>query len=84
MVQFVEDLWLHLRDLMKANEWDKARTLTRFLADLVNCRVMDVASIVVLYEAFANVTLEEGIPQVRSDWFVYAVLSSLPWVSIGA
>ncbi|XP_022097425.1 nuclear cap-binding protein subunit 1-like [Acanthaster planci] len=67
-------------DLMKANEWDKARTLTRFIADLVNCHVVDVSSIVALYEAFADVTLEEGIPQVRSDWFVHAILSSLPWV----
>ena len=73
---------MRLKDLMKANEWDKARTLVRFIADLVNCRVVDVSSIVALYKVFANVTLEEDIPQVRSDWFVYAILSSLPWVSL--
>lgn len=33
-----------------------------------------------LYETLADVTMEDNIPQVRSDFFVYAVLSSLPWV----
>ena len=75
-------MWRRLKELMKQNEWDRCRLLVRFIADLVNCRVVDVSSMVQLYEAFVAVTLEEGIPQVRSDWFVYTFLSSLPWVSL--
>ncbi|XP_033634615.1 nuclear cap-binding protein subunit 1-like [Asterias rubens] len=77
---FSEEMWRRLKELMKQNEWDRCRLLVRFIADLVNCRVVDVSSMVQLYEAFVAVTLEEGIPQVRSDWFVYTFLSSLPWV----
>ncbi len=55
---------------MKQNEWDRCRLLVRFNADLINCRVVDVSSMVQLYEAFVAVTLKEGIPQVRLDWFV--------------
>lgn len=53
----------------------------RFLSDLVNCRVVNVTSVLAMFDDFVEVTLEDDIPQVRSDWFVYVVLSSLPWVS---
>ncbi|WAR00785.1 NCBP1-like protein [Mya arenaria] len=52
----------------------------RFLADLVNCRVIVAGSLLALFDNFVEVTLEDNIPQVRSDWYVYAVLASLPWV----
>nr|XP_033772939.1 nuclear cap-binding protein subunit 1 isoform X5 [Geotrypetes seraphini] len=35
---------------------------------------------VAMFENFVNVTQEEDVPQVRCDWYVFAVLSSLPWV----
>ncbi|XP_016102474.1 nuclear cap-binding protein subunit 1-like [Sinocyclocheilus grahami] len=52
----------------------------RFLSDLVNCHVIAAPSMVAMFENFVSVTQEEDIPQVRSDWYVYAVLSSLAWV----
>lgn len=33
-----------------------------------------------LFESLVDVTMEDNIPQARSDFFVYCVLSSLPWV----
>ncbi|ERE84152.1 nuclear cap-binding protein subunit 1-like protein [Cricetulus griseus] len=35
---------------------------------------------VAMFENFVSVTQEEDVPQVRRDWYVYAFLSSLPWV----
>uniref|UniRef100_A0A672L531 Nuclear cap binding protein subunit 1 n=1 Tax=Sinocyclocheilus grahami TaxID=75366 RepID=A0A672L531_SINGR len=59
-------------------EW--VSMLVRFLSDLVNCHVIAAPSMVAMFENFVSVTQEEDIPQVRSDWYVYAVLSSLAWV----
>ncbi|XP_071507439.1 nuclear cap-binding protein subunit 1-like [Diadema antillarum] len=78
--EFIEALGKNMKDFMKSNEWNKARYVVRFFADLVNCRVIEVASLMSLYENFVAVTMESDIPQVRSDWFIYAVLNSLPWV----
>lgn len=33
-----------------------------------------------LLDNYVDAALEEGVPQVRRDWFAYAVLSALPWV----
>ncbi|XP_061056189.1 nuclear cap-binding protein subunit 1 isoform X2 [Eubalaena glacialis] len=52
----------------------------RFLSDLVNCHVIAAPSMVAMFENFVSVTQEEDVPQVRRDWYVYAFLSSLPWV----
>ncbi|MCP9260010.1 hypothetical protein DINM_003398 [Dirofilaria immitis] len=50
-----------------------------FVADLINCHVVSSNSLVEFYESFMEAACEENVPQVRSDWFVYAVLYSLPW-----
>ena len=82
----------------------------RFLADLVNCHVVTINSLFLMFDTFVDVCLEDNVPQVRqhnsqitmlltydekctddtitrrcslqvrADWYVYAVLSSLPWV----
>jgi len=36
----------------------------RFLADLVNCRVIVAGSLLALFDNFVEVTLEDNIPQV--------------------
>ncbi|VDD90978.1 unnamed protein product [Enterobius vermicularis] len=51
-----------------------------FLSDLVNCRVVSLNSLVEFLEGFLEAAFEDGIPQVRSDWFVYSVLHCLPWI----
>ncbi len=78
--EFVEMLVRNLKEAVKTNEFDKARIMVRFLADLVNCHVIVAASLLLMFDNFVEVALEDGIPQVRSDWYIYAVLSSLPWV----
>ncbi|XP_062517067.1 nuclear cap-binding protein subunit 1-like isoform X2 [Corticium candelabrum] len=52
----------------------------RFLADLVNANSIVPASVISLLESFVSVTMESNIPQVRSDWYIFAVLSCIPWV----
>ncbi|XP_022663148.1 nuclear cap-binding protein subunit 1-like [Varroa jacobsoni] len=78
--ELVETLVRALKEALRAAEWDTARNCVRFLADLVNCKVVDIASLVTLLENFISVTAEENTPQVRSDWYVLCVLSCLPLV----
>ncbi|XP_019714849.1 nuclear cap-binding protein subunit 1-like [Hippocampus comes] len=69
-----------LKETLKNNLYNEAVYLVRFLSDLVNCHVIAAPSMVAMFENFVSVTQEEDVPQVRSDWFVYVVLSCLPWV----
>lgn len=68
------------KESVKACEWEKSSSYVRFFGDLVNCHVISHGSLMALYETLVDVTMEDNIPQVRSDFFVYSVLSSLPWV----
>ncbi|KAM8962304.1 nuclear cap-binding protein subunit 1 [Pelodytes ibericus] len=78
--EFVEAMIRHLKETIKSNAYTEAMYLVRFLSDLVNCHVIAAPSMVAMIESFVGVTQEEDIPQVRSDWYIFAVLSSLPWV----
>ncbi|XP_027864963.1 nuclear cap-binding protein subunit 1 [Xiphophorus couchianus] len=78
--EFVEAMIRQLKETLKNNLYNEAVYLVRFLSDLVNCHVIAAPSMVVMFENFVSVTQEEDVPQVRSDWFVYVVLSCLPWV----
>ncbi|XP_064474284.1 nuclear cap-binding protein subunit 1-like [Ornithodoros turicata] len=78
--EFVELLVKSYKESLRDGKLEDARMTVRFFADLVNCHVISVGSVVNLFENLVEVTMEEGIPQVRSDWFVYVVLTSLPWV----
>ncbi|XP_033124010.1 nuclear cap-binding protein subunit 1-like [Anneissia japonica] len=77
--EFVENLLRKLKEALKACDWIRSHTMIRFMSDLVNCHVVDHSSIIAMYETFLSATQEDGVPQVRMDWFVYVVLSSLPW-----
>ncbi|KAF0299965.1 Nuclear cap-binding protein subunit 1 [Amphibalanus amphitrite] len=78
--EFAESLVRCLKDSLKICEWDKARNCLRFLSDLVNCHVVSASSLMAVYDNFLDAALEQGVPQVRTDWLVYAVLTCLPWV----
>ncbi|TSK45881.1 Nuclear cap-binding protein subunit 1 [Bagarius yarrelli] len=78
--EFVEAMIRQLKETLKANLYSEAAYLVRFLSDLVNCHVIAAPSMLAMFENFVSVTQEEDIPQVRSDWYVYAVLSCMPWV----
>ncbi|RXM97883.1 Nuclear cap-binding protein subunit 1 [Acipenser ruthenus] len=78
--EFVESMIRQLKETLKLNLYNEALYLVRFLSDLVNCHVIAAPSMVAMFENFVSVVQEEDGPQVRCDWYVYAVLSSLPWV----
>ncbi|KAK8761893.1 hypothetical protein V5799_026844 [Amblyomma americanum] len=78
--EFLELLVKSYKERLKECKFEDARIIVRVFADLVNCHVISVGSVVSLFESMLEVTLEENTPQVRSDWYVYAVLTALPWV----
>lgn len=78
--EIVEAAIQALKDYLRKNKWNEARFLVRFCADLVNCHAVSPGSLINLLESLVDVTQEEGIPQVRSDFYVFTVLSCLPWV----
>lgn len=76
--ELVETLVRALKEALRAAEWDTARNCVRFLADLVNCKVVDIASLVTLLENFISVTAEENTPQV-SD-LIYASIGYTQYI----
>ncbi|XP_046556398.1 nuclear cap-binding protein subunit 1-like [Haliotis rubra] len=78
--EFIEMLVRNLKESLKTAEFESARMIVCFLSDLVNCHVLVSGSLLQMFDNFIEVTLEDNIPQVRSDWYVYCVLTALPWV----
>ncbi|KAK6188882.1 hypothetical protein SNE40_004967 [Patella caerulea] len=78
--EFSELLVRNLKEALKTGEFESARMIVRFVADLVNCHVLVASSVLQMFDNFVEVALEDNIPQVRSDWYVNSVLSALPWV----
>lgn len=78
--EFVDHMVKTFKDSLKACRWDAARYSLRFLADLVNCHVISASSLLQLLDIMIDVSNEDNVPQVRRDWYVFAVLSTLPWV----
>ncbi|RWS22514.1 nuclear cap-binding protein subunit 1-like protein [Leptotrombidium deliense] len=78
--EIVELLVAHFKEYLKTCKWERARILVRFFGDLVNCHVISSGSLMSLFESLVDVTIEDNIPQTRSDFFVYSVLSALPLV----
>lgn len=77
--EFLDMILENLKDVLVAAQFDRARLMVRFLADLVNCRVLMPSALLEFFNLLMAATMEGDIPQVRSDWFVYTILSSLPW-----
>lgn len=78
--QIVESIVTHFKDNLKSCQFEKSRSIVRVLGDLVNCHVISASSFLNLLETLVDVTMESGIPQARSDYFVFTVLSTLPWI----
>lgn len=79
--EFLDMILENLKEVLIAAQFDRARLMVRFLADLVNCRVLMHSGLLEFFDKFLAATMEENAPQARSDWFVYTVLSSLPWAA---
>lgn len=78
--EFVEYMVKTFKDALKNCKWDTARYALRFLADLVNCHVISASSLLQLLDNMIDTANEDNVPQVRRDWYVFAILSTLPWV----
>nr|XP_027217163.1 nuclear cap-binding protein subunit 1-like isoform X1 [Penaeus vannamei] len=78
--EFVDMMARKLKEALKACMWKTARYVLRFFADLVNCHVISTNSLLQLLHTFLDTARDDNSPQVRSDTYVYAVLSCLPWV----
>ncbi|CAH0757994.1 unnamed protein product [Diatraea saccharalis] len=78
--EFVDYIVKTFKENLKVGKWNAARYCLRFISDLVNCHVLAASSLLTLLETLVDCANEDGVPQVRRDWFVFAVLSALPWV----
>lgn len=52
------------------------------MSDLINTNVIHPMSIMLLYDVLITQALEDNTSQLCSDWLVYIVMYSLPWVTI--
>lgn len=81
--QFVEEFLSHLAASLKENlslgHFFIVHRLIRFISDLVNTNVVSSKSILNIYEKFVDTVHETNSPQVRTDFYIYCVLSSIPW-----
>ena len=63
-IKVLDELLEQLKESLSANQFERVRFFVRFLADLVNTRVLDVESIVEVFDALLAVKFELAIPQV--------------------
>lgn len=60
----------NLKDALREGKWEASRLMIRFISDMVNCHVISTSSLLHLYDTFVEAALEQGVPQVRKDWYV--------------
>ncbi|XP_028406965.1 nuclear cap-binding protein subunit 1-like [Dendronephthya gigantea] len=77
--EFLDLMVDDLTSVLKSGSFERAQLMIRFIADLVNTKVVVPSSLMNMFESFIAVTLENDNMQVRSDWFVHTVLLSFPW-----
>ncbi|XP_057300654.1 nuclear cap-binding protein subunit 1-B-like [Hydractinia symbiolongicarpus] len=77
--EFLELILNNLNDVIHSGSFERARLMVRFISDLINCNFLVAASLISFLEQFINEASQSAVPQVRSDWYIYTVLSSLPW-----
>ena len=82
---FVEDFVHSLKEELEKSlvrcRFNTAAQIMRFLSELLNCNVLSTSSLLTIYNVFITVTYEKDIPQSRADWYIWAVLSALPWAA---
>ncbi|GAV02103.1 hypothetical protein RvY_12708 [Ramazzottius varieornatus] len=78
--EFVDGLARRFRDLLSAGAYRQAELVLRVIADCVNSNLVSASSLLMFMEVLLEVTYEKNVPQVRSDWYAFAVLSCMPWM----
>ena len=68
-----------LKESLLANRFQSIQRYICFLSDLVNVKLLSTSSILALYETLLQTTTESSCPQVRTDFFVACILTSLPY-----
>ena len=67
---------------LEAQRWDEALTIIHLISSLVNCKLIRPSALISQFELLLECTQEDTIPQARSDYYAYTVLSSLPHVAL--
>ena len=69
----------NLKDYLATNKFEMILRYVRFLSDLVNVKLLSSSSILALYDTLIQTTTETNVPQVRTDFYVSCILTSLPY-----
>ncbi|CAI4221052.1 unnamed protein product [Auanema sp. JU1783] len=77
--EMIEKLNSEITTKMVASNYNHALYMILFVCDLGNSRVLTIDSIAEFLEGLVQAAFEES-RQVRTDWFIYAVLHSLPFI----
>lgn len=80
--QIIQTLHASYPVYLEAQRWEESLTIMHLLSSLVNCKVIRPSALLSQFEFLLESTLEDNIPQARSDYYVYTVLSSLPFVAL--
>jgi len=80
--QIINSLHASYPVYLESQRWNEALTIIHLLSSLVNCKVIRPSALLSQFELLLEITTEENIPQARSDYYVYTVLSSLPYVAL--
>ena len=59
----------NLKEALREGQWESGRLMVRFISDMVNCHIVSASSLLQLYDSFIDAAMEQGVPQVRRDWY---------------
>ena len=76
---FVDTCVSSIKEYLSDNKFVLVLRYIRFLSDLTNVKLLSSSSILRLYETLIQTTAETNVPQVRTDFFVSCILTSLPY-----
>ncbi|KAI0988679.1 hypothetical protein GJ496_004381 [Pomphorhynchus laevis] len=76
---FLQSLWTELHRCLSRGEFTHVQRIIRFICDLINSKVITAESLLNLLGILINTADDSSGGERRSDFFIYIVLSSLPW-----
>lgn len=79
--QIINSLHASYPVYLESQKWREALTIIHLLSSLVNCKVIRPQALLSQFEHLLEIAGEGNTPQARGDYFVYTVLSSLPYVA---
>jgi len=67
------------KEAIQNNRFELIQRYTRLFSDLINVKYLSSTSILSLYDTYIDQITESNVPQVRTDFFVSCILTSLPY-----